>query len=453
MVAKNKEITRRNFLKESATVAGAGLGAMILSSRILNAAVPPSDRITVGYIGVGARAQQIMDSMLEIPGMEITKVCDAYKGRVARAIERCKGKPKAVDNYRQILEDKSIDAVVVATPDHWHKKMCIDAVQSGKDVYCEKPLTYTVDEGLEIISAVKSTGRIFQVGSQGISSKVQRKARDVIASGKLGQITMIRAYFNRNTAGGAWIYPIPPDANPQTVNWEMFLGPAPKVAFSLPRFFRWRCYKDYSGGISTDLFVHLCTTIHFLMAVDAPAQVMGMGDLYRWRSSRDVPDTINASLKYKEGFMVNMAGTFNNTMSSGSGFQILGTEGSLEIGYRGLTFYPETPVEDDRWVVRSWSSELEKAYYADPKWIAYETGAKAREAANKPEKLFETIEEEDSTKAHLEHWLDCIRSRTSSEENAEVGHRACAVAHMVNRSIETGNSVYWDFENQRIKTY
>jgi len=262
---------------------------------------------------------------------------------------------------------------------------------------------------------------------------------------------MIRAYFNRNTAGGAWIYPIPPDANRQTVNWDQFLGPAPKRAFSLPRFFRWRCYKDYSGGISTDLFVHLCTTIHFLMDVQAPAQVMGMGELYRWKTSRDVPDTINASLKYKEGFMVNMSGTFNNTMTSGSGFQILGTEGSLEIG-GGLTFHPETPMENDRWVVRSWATELETAYYADPKMIAYEQEARARDAATKPEVIMPRGEE-DSTKAHLEHWFDCIRSRTNPEENAEVGHRACAVAHMVNMSIESGDSVYWDFDRQTVKRW
>ena len=452
MVSEQKEITRRKFFRDGATVAGAGLGALIATSpSSLFGAVPPSGKITVGYIGVGARAQQIMDSMILIPGVEITKVCDAYTGRVKRAIERCKGRPKAVDNYRQILEDKSIDAVVIATPDHWHKKMAVEAVQAGKDVYIEKPLTYAVDEGLEIINAVKASDRVFQVGSQGISSEVQRKARDVIASGKLGQITMIRAYFNRNTAGGAWIYPIPPDANRKNVDWQKFLGPAPKHAFSLPRFFRWRCYEDYSGGIATDLFVHLCTTIHFLMDVQAPSQVMGMGDLYRWKTSRDVPDSINASLKYKEGFMVNMSGTFNNTMTSGSGFQILGTEGSLEVGGR-LTFHPETPVENDRWVVRSWATDMETAYYADPKMVAYEQEARARAAARKPEVIM-AGGEEDSTKAHLEHWFDCIRNRTNPEENAEVGHRACAVAHMVNMSIASGNSIYWDFGRQTVKRW
>lgn len=451
MESRDKQINRRAFFKGGAAFAG-GLGAMIATGNSsLFGAVPPSDRITVGYIGVGARAQQIMDSMLMIPGLEIVNVCDAYTGRVKRAITRANGRPKEVKDYRQILQDKSVDAVVIATPDHWHKQMAIEAVEAGKDVYIEKPLTYKIDEGIEIINAVKASDRVFQVGSQGISSATQQKAREVIASGKLGQITMIRAYYNRNTAGGAWIYPIPPDANRQTVDWEKFLGPAPQRAFSLPRFFRWRCYQDYSGGIATDLFVHLCTTIHFLMDVQAPSQVMGMGDLYRWRTSRDVPDSINASLKYNEGFMVNMSGTFNNTMTSGQGFQILGTEGSLEVGGR-LTFHPEAPVENDRWVVRSWPTEMETAYYADPKMIEYEQKARARAAAAQPEQI-EVVGENDATKAHLENWVGCIKNRNTPLEDAVMGHRACSVAHMVNQSIATGNSVWWDFQRDNIKKW
>ncbi|MBW7997710.1 MAG: Gfo/Idh/MocA family oxidoreductase [Candidatus Glassbacteria bacterium] len=451
MESREKQINRRSFIRGGAAFAG-GLGAMIAAGNSsLFGAVPPSDKITVGFIGVGARAQQIMDSMIQIPGLEIVNVCDAYTGRVKRAISRANGRPKAVEDYRRILQDKSVDAVVIATPDHWHKQMAIEAVEAGKDVYIEKPLTYNVDEGIEIINAVKASDRVFQVGSQGISSGIQQKARDVIGSGKLGQITMIRAYFNRNTAGGAWIYPIPPDANRSTVDWEKFLGPAPQRAFDLPRFFRWRCYQDYSGGIATDLFVHLCTTIHYLMDVPAPVQVMGMGDLYRWKTSRDVPDSINASLKYREGFMVNMSGTFNNTMTSGSGFQVLGTEGSLEIGGR-LTFHPETPVENDRWVVRSWEKSLDDAYYADPKMIEYEEKARARSAARKPEVIM-SGGEGDSTKAHLEHWVGCIKNRNTPLENAEVGHRACSVAHMVNMSIASGNSMWWDFERDNIRKW
>lgn len=446
-----KELSRRGFLSSTMKAAGAGFGALALGTRTgaLHAAVPPSDKVTVGYIASGARPQQIMDAMLTIPDFEITALCDAYKGRVERAIERCGGRPKAYDDYTQILADKSVDAVVISTPDHLHAKMAIDAVKAGKDVYMEKPLTFTVEEGIEIIKAVKESGRMFIVGSQGISANVQKKAREVIASGKLGQITMVRAYYNRNTAGGAWIYPIPPDANEKTVNWDQFLGSAPRIPFNLERFFRWRCYTDYSGGIPTDLFVHLATTIHYLMGVQAPETVIGMGGLYRWKSSRDLPDTVNASLAYREGFCVNMSTTFNNTLSAGDGFQILGTEGSLIIG-GGLRFHPETPMEDDRWVVRSWPSKLEQAFYADPKLVAYEQAAKAKQAAAQVENIpFERGDE--STTAHLKAWLESIRTRKPPYEDAEVGHRAAAVAHMVNRSMATLKAVQWDFDKQVIK--
>jgi predicted dehydrogenase len=231
--------------------------------------------------------------------------------------------------------------------------MALDSLQAGKDVYCEKPLTYRSSEGVEIVAAARATGRIVQVGSDGMSSPLQNKAREMIQSGKLGKVTIVRAAYNRNTDSGAWIYPIPPDASPETVNWDMFLGPAPKRPFSLERFFRWRCYEDYSGGISTDLFVHLVTTIHYLMGAQAPSSVMAMGQLYRRKESRDVPDTLNAVLEYPEGFVVNLSSTFNNQTGNEASFQFLGTEAGLSLG-GNLYYYPEAAAEDNRWIIDSW---------------------------------------------------------------------------------------------------
>ncbi|MEK7406561.1 MAG: Gfo/Idh/MocA family oxidoreductase, partial [Acidobacteriota bacterium] len=219
------EFTRRTLLK-------GGLAA--------TASYAANDRIQVGVIGTGARSHELMPALLANPGVEITAVVDAYKGRVERAIERTGGHAKACNDYRDILADKSIDAVMVVTPDHWHRPMVLEAIRAGKDVYCEKPLTFRSQDGVEIIEAARAAGRMVQVGSQGMSSAIQRKAREMVRGGKLGKVTIIRAAFNRNTASGAWIYPIPPDASPRTVNWEMFLGPAPKRPFSLERFFRWR---------------------------------------------------------------------------------------------------------------------------------------------------------------------------------------------------------------------
>ncbi len=326
------EITRRNLLK-----AGALLAATPAARPAAN------DRIAVGVIGTGARGQELMDALQADPRAEIVALVDAYQGRLERAMSRVKGgaaRAKIYPTHHELLAEKSIDAVVVAIPDHLHRGVVLDALAAGKDVYCEKPLTYTAAEGPEIIAAARSGKRIVQVGSQGPSSSGERKAKEWIKAGRLGRITMIHAAINRNTASGAWIYPIPPDASPKTVNWAMFQGSSGPHPFSLERFFRWRCYQEYSGGIATDLFVHLCTAIHFLMDAKMPARVMAMGELYRWKESRDVPDTLNALLEYPEGFAVNLSSSFNNELNAEASFKVLGTEGSITIGGDGLVFYP-----------------------------------------------------------------------------------------------------------------
>lgn len=442
-----KGIHRRQFMQWT-TALGLGLrGSSFASSP---KPVPASDRISVGMIGVGARAHQLMQAIQEVPGTEIVGVCDAYKGRVERAIERSGGRAKAFPDYREILADKSIDTVVIATPDHWHKTMVLDALRAGKDVYIEKPLTYAISEGVEIVEEVKKTKRVLQVGSQGISQRIQQKAREVIQSGRLGQITMIRASFNRNTASGAWIYPIPPDASSQAVNWDMFLGSAPKRPYDAARFFRWRCYWDYSGGMSTDLFVHLMTTIHFLMNVKAPKTTIANGGLYRWKESRDTPDTINAVLEYPEGFMVNLSGTFNSQSSAEEGFQILGTEGSLLLS-ENLTFYPEHVHEDNNWIVESWPRKLEEAYYKEPK-IQKEEVPSSWEP-----KVVQGMERwdgqgKDSTITHFENFFGCVRSRETPREDALTGHRAAAVAHLVNLSYKQKKMVEWDYSKENVKS-
>jgi len=432
-------LDRRSFLQT---------GVALAAGQLSKAA--PNDRITVGHIGTGARGHELMQAVMANPNTEIVGVVDAYTGRVERAIDRTNGRAKQYRTHHDLLADKSIDAVVVATPDHWHKQIIVEALRAGKDVYSEKPLTYRSFEGLEIIDAARKTERILQVGSQGVSSGTEQKARDLIRSGKLGQITMIRAAYNRNTAGGAWIYPIPPDASPKTVNWEMFLGPAPKKPFSLERFFRWRCYSDYSGGIATDLFVHLCTTIHYLMDAKMPSRAMAMGELYRWKESRDVPDTLNAILEYPEGFAVTLSSSFNNQFTSESGFQILGTEGTLTID-DGVTFYPEKPVEDNRWIVESWPKSLEEAYYRDPKVIATEVEPAKNYKKPEPEH-FKDENSQDPTIPHFGHFFESIRTRKPYVEDATFGHHAAACAHLINLSALEKRPAEWDFNRDDIRS-
>jgi len=437
-------LSRRAFLGTSA------LSAAAAQSGSSPRPVGPNSRITIGMIALGARAHELLEAIKRNQGTEIVAVCDAYKGRLERAVQRTGGRAKIVADYKEILADKGVDVVTVASPDHWHKTHVVEALKAGKDVYCEKPLTYSAEEGLEILETVKQTGRLVQVGSQGMSSATQQQAREMIQSGKLGKVTMIRASYNRNTASGAWIYPIPPDASPATVNWDMFLGPAPKRAFDLARFFRWRCYKDYSGGIATDLFVHLCTTIHFLMDAKMPSSVVAMGQLYRWKESRDVPDTINAILEYPEGFTVNLSSTFNNQLAAEGSFQILGTEGSLLLGGGGFTFHPETALEDNRWIVESWPKKLEDAYYQDAKVQREEL------PGTRPPQVMPTVQTYrerglESTIVHFQRFFESVRSRKPTVQDALLGHRAAACAHLINRAAETRKLVQWDSQKETIR--
>ena len=406
----------------------------------------PNDRVQVGVIGCGARSHELMRHLMTAGGAEIVAVCDAYQGRMDRAADRVGGRVRKVADYRKVLADKSIDAVMIVTPDHWHKTMVLEAIAAGKDVYCEKPLTFRSAEGLEVIRAAQAAKKIVQVGSQVCSSAIQQEARRMIQAGKLGKVTMIRAAYSRNTVSGAWGYPIPPDASAANCNWEMFQGPAEKRAFSLERFFRWRCYSEYSGGIATDLFVHLCTTIHFLMNAKAPSKVMAMGQLYL-RKDRDVPDTLNAILEYPDGFVVNLSSTFNNQISGEGSFQILGTEASLELA-SDLTFLPERKWDDNKWIVESWPKALETAYWKDPKVIASEIAPK-RVKAQPPTTIKSPVE--DMTVPHLRSWVTSLRTRQGHWEDATVGHRAAACAHMVNKSVKEGRMVEWDFARDDVK--
>ncbi|MXY69298.1 MAG: Gfo/Idh/MocA family oxidoreductase [Acidobacteriia bacterium] len=423
-------LTRRIFL-------GTGAGVLAQAQTIA-----PSDRISVGMIAVGSRSHELLESIKKVDGTEIVGVCDAYTGRVERAIERTEGRAKKYASYKNILADPSIDAVTIGTPDHWHRQMVIEALEAGKDVYCEKPLTFTIDEGVEIVAAAERAGKVLQVGSQSISSDSTKALRAWVREGKLGQVTMIRAAYNRNSPGGSWIYPIPSDASPETVDWEAFLGPAPKRDFDLERFFRWRCYKEYSGGIATDLFVHLCTTIHFVTGAVMPADVVAMGDIYRWTESRNVPDTLNALLRYKEGFTVNLSSTFNSRADGGYLFQILGTEGAAQLAGRTLTLYPDPAYDNNSWIVEAWPKRLEEAYYATPQGRAELRRPRATEEVYKDTGP-------DATVAHLADFFHAVRNRGGNIEDAWDGHHAASCAHLINASVESGVMKHWDFTRHR----
>ena len=422
-------MNRRDFMKTT-VMAGA---ATTLASGQVQAQTAANDRLQVGFIGVGARAHQLLRDVVAMKGVEVVALSDAYTGRIERAQSRIGGKATVYRDYRELLANPSIDAVFIATPDHWHKTMAVDAVAARKDIYIEKPLSFSLADGQAIVEAAGKSDRILQVGSQGVSSPEIAKARDLIKAGKIGQVTMVRAAYNRNGDSGAWLYPIPPDASPATVNWDAFLGPAPKRAFDPNRFFRWRCYWDYSGGVATDLFVHLVSWYHHALDLTGPSAVMAAGANYRYKTTHEVPDTVNALLMYP-GLTANLTCTFNNADGTQSGLEILGTEGSLALRDGGLTFTPEVVHDDNRWVVASWPEAAEKAYYDDPKVQAVESPWLKPGTLVGGTERWES-EGRDDTYTHIANFFASVRSRTKPVEDAVFGHRAAACAHYVNQSI------------------
>jgi predicted dehydrogenase len=439
------KLSRREFLARSAKGGAAVAAAARAPMAFMAPPDSPNARLQLGIIGVGARVQSgLLESAMAVPGVEVVGICDAYRGRVQRAIARTNGRAKDYGDWKALLADKSIDAVIVATPDHWHRTQVVEALRAGKHVYVEKPMTLVVEDGPPMIAAAKESGRVLQVGSQGISSKTEETARDIIRSGKLGKVTMIRATYNRNTRSGAWLYPIPPDANERTVDWAAFLGPAPQRPFSLERFFRWRCYWDYSGGIATDLFVHLLTSIHFVMDAKMPARVTAMGQNYLHKETHEVPDTINAVLEYPEGFVVNLSSTFNNEASAESGFEVLGNEASLVFRDNQMLLKPENAVEGNGWVVSSWPEALEKAYYDDPKVKAEERPDSWTPRVRKQSEAYGEIGQ-DSTFVHMSRFFEAVRNNKPVVEDGPTGHHAAAAAHMVNLSLRQRKPLDWNF--------
>jgi predicted dehydrogenase len=224
--------TRRHFLGAAAGISGA------------LAAQSPNDRVRIALIGAGGQGSGDARTALEAGGVELVAVSDVYDGRLTRAREVWGDHLFTTRDYREVLARKDVDAIIIGTPDHWHQKIAVDAMNAGKDVYCEKPMVQRLEDGRQVIEAHQRTGRIMQVGSQRVSSIVYQKAKELLAAGAIGELNQVEAWLDRNSAIGAWQYSIPPDASPATIDWDRFLGRAPKVPFEPMRLFRWRNYRD-----------------------------------------------------------------------------------------------------------------------------------------------------------------------------------------------------------------
>lgn len=438
--------TRRTFMKTAAaTVLTAGTVRNTLSS---TSQVPPSDRIGIATIGMGGMGFGDTRTALRVSGVEFVAAADCYNGRLVRTREVFGDQVFTTRDYREVLERDDVDAVIVATTDHWHTQCTVDALEAGKHVYCEKPMMQKIEEASQIIQAQERTGKICQVGSQYVSSILYEKVRELYRAGEIGQLNMVEAWINRNTALGAWQYTIPPDASTKTVDWDRYLGNAPKRPFDPLRFFRWRNYWDYGTGIPGDLFVHLLSALHFVLDSNGPVQVMASGGLRYWKDGRDVPDLMMALCEYSATdahpeFTLSLKVNFADGSNSGSGFRFIGDEGMLDIDLGGSVSLrrsprPEAPGLSIGTFPEAMQQQIQQEYrrkYPESKRPSFNESA---------EKTYRTPSGYDMRLDHFRHFFDAIRTEGRVVEDAVFGARAAAPALLCNTSYREERVCGWD---------
>src|SRR5579863_4604028 len=289
MTRKNR-LTRRDFIRTTAGAAAMAHGVMLepVSFAASGKVGPPSDTVRFGMVGIWMQGNGLLRTSIQLPGVECAAACDLYDGRQVLAREIV-GKPiPTTRRYQELLENKEIDCIVAALPDHWHKQMVVDAVTAGKDIYCEKPMSHTAAEGVAMVAAAQKTGRIVQIGSQRVSSVICAKAKEMIAAGAIGKLTLVEGSLGRNDPTAAWEYPPPPDLSLSNFEWKTWQKDATDRAWDpdmSPKYFaRWRCWKEYGTGVAGDLLVHLVSGMMFMLGInEQQKRVKALGNIIRWK--------------------------------------------------------------------------------------------------------------------------------------------------------------------------
>ena len=277
-----------------------------------------------------------VETALSIPGVRLVAVADCFDGRLATARENYGQDLFATRDYREVLARDDVDAVICATPDHWHKRISVEALTAGKSVYCEKPMVHSIAQGADVVKAQNESGNTFQVGSQGMSSLGNEKAKELLAAGEIGELNYAEGFWARNDPIGAWQYAIPENATEETIDWEMFLGDAPRKPYDPLRIFRWRNYRDYGTGVSGDLFVHLFSSLHFITSSVGPRKIMAQGGLRYWKDGREVPDILLGMFDYPETeahppFNLSLRVNFVDGTSGTTFLRLVGSEGAMDV--------------------------------------------------------------------------------------------------------------------------
>ena len=429
--------SRREFIKQvgaGAAVLGAGLGPTPAEARPHTFATGrvrgANDRLNVGFVGCGGRMnthiRHIVARSTAKGDVMAVAVNDIWDKRKKAAQEATGVEATSVyHDYRELCQRSDIDIVVISSPDHWHHAHALAALKAGKDVYLEKPMTYTIDEAKDIAEAVKTGGRVLQVGSQYASMDHFWKAKQAIADGLIGQVMWASGGFGRNrNKRGEWNYAIDADATEKTLDWKAFLGTAPKRPFSPERYFRWRKYWDYSGGIATDLFYHTVSPLLVTIGPEFPHRVTAGGGIYA-QHDREVPDTFFMNVDYPKW-------TMQLACSVGSGvgapLVIHGSEGTIFVA-RDSESLDNTEIE----VVpdREYKDDFVKKTGSETVKIAVQPFARG-------------------THPHMDNFLDCVRSRKAPNLDADTGYRAMAAIGMGVSAFRRGEVLFFDAKRERV---
>ncbi len=437
-------ISRREFLGVGAAVAGASLVGQPRLRIPLPASAwqpprgAPSDRVRFGMIGVGMQGSSLLRTSISLDGVECAAACDLYDGRHTLAREIVRPDLPVTRRYQQLLDDKNIDCIVAAVPDHWHRQVVVDAVSAGKDIYCEKPMSHSPADGSAMVDAAKRSGRIVQIGSQRVSSQICAKAKELIAQGTLGDLMLIEGWLGRNDPNGAWEYPPPPDLSPATLDWDTWQGTVSKRAFDPYIFARWRCWKEYGTGVAGDLLVHLVSGMMFMTGINAaPSQAMAVGGIRHWKDGRNMPD-VQAVVYYYGDLPVYMRLNLGTEMPET--YRIQGSKGLLEVTGNGVTFTPQSGKDESpSYYAYSFPRALREEYFK--KW--HEENDPKPGHAPMPESIAFRGPDFDDIKPHLWNFFDAVRTRRPVVEDVVFGHHAALACHMANESY---------FEKQTVTT-
>jgi len=440
-MTKRNTTTRRDFIRQVGVGAAAATGAIAAGAPVGAATrqapsmakgrvIGANDRINVGFVGCGGRMnahiRRVMERNKERGDVQAVAVNDIWDKRKQRAREATGVDERSVyHDYRDVCVRPDVDVVVIASPDHWHYAQAMEALRNGKDVYLEKPMTYTVDEAKEIADAVKASGRVLQVGSQYASMDHFWKARKAIKDGLLGEVVWASGGFGRNkNQRGEWNYAIDPEANEKTLDWKAFLGSAPKRPFDPERYFRWRKYWDYSGGIATDLFYHSVSPLLVAIGGEFPLRVTSSGGIYV-QKDREVPDTFFMNVDYPAWTM-----QLACSVASGVGAPLVihGSQATLFVG------------QNSENLINTQMDLVPDQEYRDE--FVKKTGVEVMKIDAQPVPR--------GAHPHMDNFLECVRSRLEPNLPASLGYQAMAAIGMGVQAYRQHEVLYFDRRRERV---